>query len=260
MFFRAVRRLPKRNLSSRIRYPLCNMRRDSSLRCLTTTNNDVDPNKDKSITRSVSKKGDPKHEQLVQRLMILISQHSRRMTQDDAISEYLVKPSDLESLESFEAPNPFSKSKESLIRWYRRQDVEKLSKKKWGSIAKMETEKERRTYQRLRKQQRLKRQNTIKTSESFITKIFEKLGKKDNAVKDEEMRDQLRVVNVAIVGNSAVTIAKLFAFSISGSGSMLSEAIHSCADLANQFLLRVGITRSHLPSDADHPYGTFCAS
>ena len=43
-----------------------------------------------------------KHEQLVQKLMVLISQHSR-MTQDDAISEYLVKVLELEKLESFEA-------------------------------------------------------------------------------------------------------------------------------------------------------------
>ena len=197
-----------------------------------------------------------KHEQLVQKLMVLISQHSRRMTQDDAISEYLVKASELEKLESFEAPNPFSKSKESLIRWFRRQDVEKLSKKKWGSLAKMEMEKERRTFQRLRQQQRLKRQKTIKSTETFLTRIFQS-NKDDEKTdsKDDELTDQLHVVNVAIAGNCVVTLAKFFGFAISGSGSMLSEAVHSCADLANQFLLRIGITRSYLPSDAEHPYG-----
>ncbi len=231
-------------LNKNIRIPLC-----------TTTSSDE--SNDKTVKRSVSRKGDVKHEQLVQKLMVLISQHSRRMTQDDAISEYLVKASELEKLESFEAPNPFSKSKESLIRWFRRQDVEKLSIKKWGSLAKMEMEKERRTFQRLRQQQRLKRQKTIKSTETFLTRIFQSSSKDDEKTdsKDDELSDQLHVVNVAIAGNCVVTLAKLFGFAISGSGSMLSEAVHSCADLANQFLLRIGITRSYLPSDAEHPYG-----
>jgi divalent metal cation (Fe/Co/Zn/Cd) transporter len=37
-----------------------------------------------------------------------------------------------------------------------------------------------------------------------------------------------------MVGNTAVLIAKVGAYLYSGSGAMLSEAIHSGADVANQ--------------------------
>ena len=98
--------------------------------------------------------------------------------------------------------------------------------------------------------------NDQKSTETFLTRIFQS-NKDDEKTdsKDDELSDQLHVVNVAIAGNCVVTLAKFFGFAISGSGSMLSEAVHSCADLANQFLLRIGITRSYLPSDAEHPYG-----
>lgn len=36
---------------------------------------------------------------------------------------------------------------------------------------------------------------------------------------------------------------------------MLSEAIHSGADVMNQALLFYGLRRSRLKSDEDHPYG-----
>lgn len=59
----------------------------------------------------------------------------------------------------------------------------------------------------------------------------------------------------AIVANTLVMSAKFVAFFLSGSGAMLSEAIHSFADLGNQCLLAVGIKRSERPADVDHPYG-----
>lgn len=62
-------------------------------------------------------------------------------------------------------------------------------------------------------------------------------------------------VYAAIVGNVLVTAAKFTAFLFSGSGAMLSEAIHSFADLGNQCLLAIGIKRSERPADMDHPYG-----
>ena len=48
----------------------------------------------------------------------------------------------------------------------------------------------------------------------------------------------------AIAGNSLVMIAKLLAFLFTGSGAMFSEAIHSFADVSNQILLAIGISRS----------------
>eukprot|EP00939_MAST-03C_sp_MAST-3C-sp1_P003894 g3894.t1 len=209
---------------------------------------------DKSIKRSGSVND---HQQLVRKLMALISQHSRRMTKTEAVQDYLVTEEDLEVLEYFEAPNPFSRSKQKIIRWYRRDDVEKVSVKKWGSITAMEMEKERQRFEDLRLKHRLQRQKSIEETESFITRFIRGMsgGSNKSDAENSELNDQLHVVNVAIAGNTAVAFAKLFGFGISGSGSMLSEAIHSFADLSNQLLLRVGIQRSYMPSDADHPYG-----
>ncbi len=62
-------------------------------------------------------------------------------------------------------------------------------------------------------------------------------------------------VYAAIVGNSLVMVAKFAAFAVTGSGAMLSEGIHSAADVGNQCLLALGIHQSHKIADEDHPYG-----
>lgn len=59
----------------------------------------------------------------------------------------------------------------------------------------------------------------------------------------------------AIGANSIVTVAKLTGFALTGSGAMLSEGIHSAADVGNQVLLAVGMTRSAKPADDEHPAG-----
>ncbi len=62
-------------------------------------------------------------------------------------------------------------------------------------------------------------------------------------------------VYVAIGANSVVMVAKFIGFTLTGSGSMLSEAIHSLADVGNQTLLAVGLKRAELPPDEKHPFG-----
>lgn len=62
-------------------------------------------------------------------------------------------------------------------------------------------------------------------------------------------------VVAAIVGNSLVMLAKFGAWVATGSTSMLSEAIHTLADLLNQILLLVGIVRSGKTADPDFDYG-----
>lgn len=64
-----------------------------------------------------------------------------------------------------------------------------------------------------------------------------------------------RTVVTALVGNSFVMIIKLVAFLMSGSGSMLSEAIHSAADTGNQLLLFVGLRRGEKSPDDRFHYG-----
>ena len=64
-----------------------------------------------------------------------------------------------------------------------------------------------------------------------------------------------KAVYAAIVANSIVAVLKFIGFALSGSGAMLSEGIHSIADVSNQVLLAVGISRSEQAPDEDHPYG-----
>lgn len=64
-----------------------------------------------------------------------------------------------------------------------------------------------------------------------------------------------KAVLAAIVGNTLVMIAKFVAFIFTGASSMLSEAIHTLADVLNQILLMVGIVRSDKTPDEDNAYG-----
>lgn len=59
----------------------------------------------------------------------------------------------------------------------------------------------------------------------------------------------------ALAGNTFVTLIKFVAFVLSGSGAMLSEAIHSAADTANQLLLFIGLRRGSREGDDDFQYG-----
>ena len=62
-------------------------------------------------------------------------------------------------------------------------------------------------------------------------------------------------VLAALLGNTFLTVIKFVAFLASGSGAMLSEAIHSFADSSNQGLLLLGIRKSERRPDAMFPYG-----
>jgi len=62
-------------------------------------------------------------------------------------------------------------------------------------------------------------------------------------------------VIAAFSGNLVVCAAKFFGFFITGSGAMFSEAIHSFADSANQFLLMLGVKLSVKKPNSLYPYG-----
>lgn len=64
-----------------------------------------------------------------------------------------------------------------------------------------------------------------------------------------------KTVLAALIGNSFIGICKFIAFGFSGSGAMLSEAIHSVADVTNQALLLLGIKRSEAGANTKHIYG-----
>jgi divalent metal cation (Fe/Co/Zn/Cd) transporter len=67
--------------------------------------------------------------------------------------------------------------------------------------------------------------------------------------------DSLRTILFALGANFAIFVAKFVAAMLTGSGSMLAEAVHSLADCANQGLLLVGIRQSKRPPSHEHPLG-----
>ena len=64
-----------------------------------------------------------------------------------------------------------------------------------------------------------------------------------------------KAVVAALMANTGIAISKFVAFAITGSTSMLSEAIHSVADALNQVLLLVGGKRSKRVADDKYQFG-----
>src|SRR6476659_7371341 len=64
-----------------------------------------------------------------------------------------------------------------------------------------------------------------------------------------------RAIVAAFLANLGIAISKFFAFLITGSASMLAEAIHSVADTGNQGLLFLGGKRARKEPTAEHPFG-----
>jgi len=64
-----------------------------------------------------------------------------------------------------------------------------------------------------------------------------------------------RAILYAFLANAGIAIAKTWAAMITGSGSMLAEAIHSYADASNQVLLYLGLRQSTKAPDKEHPLG-----
>ncbi len=64
-----------------------------------------------------------------------------------------------------------------------------------------------------------------------------------------------RAILYAFLANGGIAIAKSWAAWLTGSGSMLAEAIHSYADTVNQVLLFLGLKQSVKEPDAEHPLG-----
>jgi cation diffusion facilitator family transporter len=64
-----------------------------------------------------------------------------------------------------------------------------------------------------------------------------------------------KVIVLALGANAGIAVAKFVAFFMTGSASMMAEAIHSVADTSNQLLLLLGMKRAAKPPDERHPFG-----
>ena len=64
-----------------------------------------------------------------------------------------------------------------------------------------------------------------------------------------------KAILYAFLANLGIAFAKTWAAMVTGSGSMLAEAIHSYADSGNQVLLYLGLKQGRRPPDQKHPLG-----
>jgi cation diffusion facilitator family transporter len=64
-----------------------------------------------------------------------------------------------------------------------------------------------------------------------------------------------RAVFYALGANAAIAVAKTVAAVITGSQSMIAEAVHSGADCGNQLLLLLGMQQARRPASAEYPMG-----
>lgn len=64
-----------------------------------------------------------------------------------------------------------------------------------------------------------------------------------------------KAILAAFGANIGIAIAKFIAWAVSGSASMLAEAIHSVADSGNQLLLLLGGRKARRAADREHPFG-----
>jgi len=67
--------------------------------------------------------------------------------------------------------------------------------------------------------------------------------------------DSVKSIIFALCANLAIAVSKLIAATVTGSGSMMAESIHSLADCGNQLLLLLGIKHAKRPPSPDYPLG-----
>jgi cation diffusion facilitator family transporter len=64
-----------------------------------------------------------------------------------------------------------------------------------------------------------------------------------------------RAIVAALIANAGISIAKFIGWLITGSSSMLAEAVHSVADTSNQGLLLLGGRTARRAATSEHPFG-----
>lgn len=65
----------------------------------------------------------------------------------------------------------------------------------------------------------------------------------------------MHVSRLSILGNAALTLAKLFAGIFAHSGAMVSDAVHSASDVFSTIIVMIGIRIASREADREHPYG-----
>jgi cation diffusion facilitator family transporter len=64
-----------------------------------------------------------------------------------------------------------------------------------------------------------------------------------------------KAIIAALLANAGIALAKFIGYLVTGSSSMLAEAVHSVADTSNQALLLLGQRRARRKATRQHPFG-----
>ncbi|MGH3910267.1 MAG: cation diffusion facilitator family transporter [Pseudonocardiaceae bacterium] len=64
-----------------------------------------------------------------------------------------------------------------------------------------------------------------------------------------------KAIIAALLANAGIAVAKFIGYLVTGSSSMLAEAVHSVADTSNQGLLLLGQKRARREATQEHPFG-----
>jgi len=76
-------------------------------------------------------------------------------------------------------------------------------------------------------------------------------SKKSSAI----LTTKVKAAKLSVASNSFLILLKLFAGVLTGSISLIAEAIHSLMDLAAAVIALISVRISDRPSDEEHPYG-----
>lgn len=163
----------------------------------------------------------------------------KTLSVEEAMSGYLVRRSDLQPYPHVAKYNVYGVPR--LTRFYIVFDVQDAALKRWGSAAALR--------EALAKRESKRERRIARLQPPVLMLLRPVRTRKGHVVVGA------RAVGAAILGNCGVVAAKMLGWSVSGSASLLSEAIHSLADLGNQCMLAVGLRQSLRRADATRPYG-----
>ncbi|CAF0711664.1 unnamed protein product [Brachionus calyciflorus] len=174
-----------------------------------------------------------------------------------AMNDYLLSPSDLDSLIKYKRRNPFDEyGQNELINVYLRSEVEAKALSIWGSLENLEKEKEKKKRDFDRQRQAVF--NLKKSLRDYHNRIEEL----ENPLTDKQYSNTTifktlsgKVVLSAVAINAMNFVVKLVGWIYSGSSSLFSEAVHSFADTINQLILAFGLHQSLKRPNREHPYG-----
>ncbi len=79
--------------------------------------------------------------------------------------------------------------------------------------------------------------------------------KKDNINSLPFEKAATRVTGIGIIGNIFLSLLKAVAGIISHSGALISDAVHSAADVFSNIVVMIGVRLSAKKPDREHPYG-----